>query len=98
METQDYASKPYDAVAGEVRAWLARRQISGRSAAQQLGMTEIYLNRRLRGIVPFNVIDLGALANLLDVPITVFFDSPDRAITGEGSRNLRFSTPARAAA
>jgi transcriptional regulator with XRE-family HTH domain len=98
METQDFAAKPDEAVAAEVRAWLARRQISGRSAARELGMTEIYLNRRLRGAVPFNVIDLGALARLLRVPITVFFESPDRVEMGAGSGNLRFSTPLQVAA
>ena len=64
-------------VAGEVRAWLARRQRSGRSVAQELGWTEIYLNRRIRGLVPFDVTDLGQLANLLDVPVTVFFERPE---------------------
>jgi transcriptional regulator with XRE-family HTH domain len=90
METQDYPPKPYEAVAAEVRAWLARRQISGRSAASQLGMTEIYLNRRLRGAVAFNVIDLSAIANLLNVPITVFFESPDRGGMPTGAGYLRF--------
>jgi transcriptional regulator with XRE-family HTH domain len=80
MKTQDYAAKPYEVVAGEVRAWLARRQISGRAAAAELGMTEIYLNRRLRGAVPFNVIDLGAIADLLGVPVTVFFEEPEPAM------------------
>jgi transcriptional regulator with XRE-family HTH domain len=63
-------------VAGEVRAWLARRQRSGRSAALELGWTEPYLSRRLTGGVPFDVSDLAKLAELLDVPITVFFDGP----------------------
>jgi transcriptional regulator with XRE-family HTH domain len=63
-------------VAGEVRAWLARRQRSGRSAALELGWTEPYLSRRLTGAVPFDVADLARLAELLDVPVTVFFDVP----------------------
>lgn len=63
-------------VAGEVRAWLARRQRSARSVAQELGWTEIYLNRRIRGVVPFDVNDLARLAKLLDVPVTAFFEPP----------------------
>jgi transcriptional regulator with XRE-family HTH domain len=63
-------------VAGEVRAWLARRQRSGRSAALELGWTEPYLSRRLTGAVQFDVADLAKLAELLDVPVTVFFDGP----------------------
>lgn len=63
-------------VAGEVRAWLGRRQLSGRNVAQELGWTEVYLNRRIRGVVPFDVTDLGQLAKLLDVPVTAFFEPP----------------------
>ena len=61
-------------VAGEVRAHLARQRISGRQAAIRLGWTAPYLSRRLTGEIPFNVADLEALAVLLDVPVTVFFE------------------------
>jgi len=61
-------------------------------------MTEIYLNRRLRGVVPFNVIDLGAIAELLRVPVAVFFEVPDRVGLSAGSGNLRFLTPLAAVA
>jgi transcriptional regulator with XRE-family HTH domain len=64
------------AVAGEVRAWLARRKRSGRSAAAELGWTEPYLSRRLTGSVPFDVADLSALADLVGVPVETFFQVP----------------------
>ncbi|MEU9022359.1 helix-turn-helix transcriptional regulator [Actinomadura sp. NPDC048394] len=62
-----------DQVAEEVRALLARRRLSARAAAQQLGWTPMYLSRRMNGSAPFNVDDLAALAQLLNVPITDFF-------------------------
>jgi transcriptional regulator with XRE-family HTH domain len=71
-----------DTVAAEVRAWLGRRNRSGRSLAQELGWTEPYLSRRLTGSVPFDVADLLAVASLLDVPVTVFFDTPALAYPG----------------
>lgn len=65
-------------VAGEVRAHLARRGLSGNEAAIQLGWTQPYLSRRLSGRVPFNVADLAKLANFLEVPMSEFFEVPER--------------------
>jgi len=70
-------------VAGEVRAHLARRGISGNQAALRLGWTQPYMSRRLSGNVAFNVADLAAIARLLQVPVTRFFDSPDAGTEGE---------------
>ena len=61
------------AVADEVRANLARRRISGIQAAKRLGWDQAYMQRRLAGKVAFDVADLGALAELLHVPIASFF-------------------------
>ena len=66
-----------DRVAAEVRAWMARRHRSGRSIALELGWTEIYLSRRLTGKVPFDVADLAMIADLLEVPVTTFFNFPE---------------------
>lgn len=67
-------------VAGEVRAWLARRQISANQAAQSLGWSQTYLSRRLTGSQRLSVEDLIALGELLEVPPTAFFDTPDEAL------------------
>ncbi len=64
----------HERVAAEIRAELARRRLSGRKVARQLGWTEPYLSRRLTGSVPFNVSDLIALAELLEVPVNTFFE------------------------
>jgi len=52
----------------------------------ELGWSEVYMSRRLRGKVPFNVADLDSIARLLDVPVTTFFESPSplgKAIFGD---------------
>lgn len=62
-----------DAVAAEVRAELARQRLSGVRAARALGWSQNFISVRLRGAVAFDVNDLQALAELLDVPVTQFF-------------------------
>lgn len=66
-----------DIVAGEVRAYLARRRVSARQAAAALGWSQPYLSRRLNSATPFDVADLEALGILLDVPVIAFFGAPD---------------------
>jgi transcriptional regulator with XRE-family HTH domain len=67
-------------VAAEVRAELARQQLSGVRAARALGWTQNYLSVRLRGVVPFDVADLMKIANMLKVPVGQFFDIPDQGV------------------
>ncbi len=64
---------PHEAVAAEVRAQLARKRLSGVRAARALGWTQNYISRRLTGTVPFDVADLVAVADLLEVPVDSFF-------------------------
>jgi len=82
-------------VAGEVRAYLARRQITGQQAAKQLGWNQAYLQRRLAGKVAFDVTDLAALAAFLQVPVISFFSAPGastirsvHALAGAGPARL----------
>ena len=73
--TPERSSLPHD-VAAEVRAHLARQRLSGRQAAMRLGWTQPYMSRRLTGEIPFDVADLEAIANLLGIPATAFFQRP----------------------
>lgn len=68
-----------DTVAAEVRAELARRNISRTDAAAHLGMSRTLLWQRLRGESPFTVAELEALAELLDVPVSQFLPTSARA-------------------
>jgi hypothetical protein len=61
---------------------MGRRQRSVRSAAADLGWTETFLGRRVKGVQPFNVAELAAVADLLEVPVSVFFEVPEGFRTG----------------
>lgn len=54
------------AVAAEVRAMMARREVAGKSLAARLGVSPMYVSRRMRGDVPWNVAELAEVARLLD--------------------------------
>ena len=75
-------------VADEVRAHLGRRRLSARQAAFSLGWTQGYIAKRMTGTVAFDVADLAALSDLLDVPIGEFF--PPRRSSGSGPRNALY--------
>ncbi len=79
------AELPHEQVAAEVRAALARRRMSGRAAAREIGWKPAYIGRRLSGETPFDVNDLMALAALLDVPVSAFFEGVSYGTTTESS-------------
>lgn len=62
-----------DAVAGEVRAELGRKRLSGRELARRTGKNQAYWGRRIAGAVAFDVDDLVTVAEFLDVPVTDLF-------------------------
>lgn len=60
----------------EIRAWMARRDMSQSELARRLGVTSPWVNKRLHEVVPISVDDLIAIAEVLDVSPMTFFDSP----------------------
>lgn len=76
-----------DRVAEEVRAMAARRRYSQTRVAQVLGCSQAAVSRLFRGEVPFDVVELDALAREWDVPITVFLGVPGGP-TGQMSAKL----------
>lgn len=60
-------------IADNVAAELARHRYSKRAAALALGMSPLYLYRRLSGDVEFGGSDLAAIADLLGIEAGVFF-------------------------
>src|SRR5690606_30195369 len=54
-------------VAEEIRALLARRRMSGRELARQLGVSPSWVSYRLTGTQPIDLNDLDAIARVLDV-------------------------------
>lgn len=63
-------------VADEVRAAMARRRLSQTKLAKAMGMSQPAMNRRIRGEIPFDVVELTAIAKILDVPVTTFLPEP----------------------
>lgn len=56
-------------VPSRIRSELRRRRMSQAALARELGRTENFISRRLRGEVSFSVDDLDQVARALDVPL-----------------------------
>lgn len=65
-----------ESVLVEIRAWMARRDMSQSELARRLGVTSPWVNKRLHEVVPISVDDLIAIAAVLDVSPMTFFDTP----------------------
>jgi transcriptional regulator with XRE-family HTH domain len=60
-------------VAAEVRAEMARQRMSQQELARRLGVAQQTISRRHTGEVPWDVSELLAVAELLNVPVSLFF-------------------------
>lgn len=60
-------------VAANLAAELTRQRWSARKAALALGLTNVYVSRRVSGDVECSASDLAMFATFLDIPITRFF-------------------------
>lgn len=58
-----------ESVAGNVRAEMARLRVSQSEMGAALGLTQQAVSRRLKGEVPFNVNELGVVADVLAVEV-----------------------------
>lgn len=56
-----------ETVAAEVRAELGRQQLSATELAARLGVTPMWLSRRLRGLTALTIDDTVRIAEALDV-------------------------------
>lgn len=61
-------------IAAEVRAGLARKKMTQRELAEQLGMGLPTLSRRLNGHTPFNTDELLAISSALGIAFAMFFE------------------------
>ncbi len=76
-------------VAEEVRAMLARRRVSGRKLADQLGVSPSWVSYRLTGAQPIDLNDLERIANALNVEVSDLLprSTEGRVIASAGSPN-----------
>ncbi len=61
-----------DRVAGEVRAELARQRMSQADLASRVGVSQVFISRRLTGAVSFSVKELERVAEALKVDVAQF--------------------------
>jgi len=68
----DMSTPNAESVAAEVRAALARRQITQTTLAEVTGRSQAYWSRRLSGRIPMSVDDLSVVAEIAAVPLASF--------------------------
>ena len=56
-------------VSSEVRAWLARRQLTQRNLASHLGISATSLSFRMKGKTPWSIVELAQVADWLDISL-----------------------------
>ena len=61
-------------VASNIRAEIARRNLSQRIVAEHLGVSQPSFSARMSGKTPLDVNELFAIADLLDVPASQLLD------------------------
>jgi transcriptional regulator with XRE-family HTH domain len=62
---------PTEAVAGALRAEMARQRVDTREMANRLGKSRMWVSRRMSGEVAINVADAHELAQALGIDATV---------------------------
>lgn len=67
-----------EVVGSAVRAELARAGKSQNDLAAVLGVTQTAVSKRLRGVTPFDVNELAAVAAALDVDMSVLLAGTDQ--------------------
>lgn len=63
-----------DFVRGQIKAEMARRDLTGEQLAGRLGVSSMWVSKRLRGVVPIAVAELEQIADALAVPVEVFLE------------------------
>lgn len=61
-------------IASNVRAEMSRSSHTQTSLADLIPLSQTALSRRLTGAIPFDVAELGEIANALGVPLSVLTD------------------------
>lgn len=60
-----------DRVRLSLRVELARRNWNATQLAERVGVSDMWVSRRMRGLTDFTVSDLDRVADALDVPVEV---------------------------
>ncbi len=63
------STTPTPQIAANIRAELGRQNKTRAALAREMGVTEMWLSRRVNAQTPFTVDDLATIAAALDVPM-----------------------------
>lgn len=85
---QDYSR----ALAAEVRAMLARREINGRDIARALGVSPMYVSRRYRGQIPWDAAELAVIAGMARCRVSDLLPRQDSNLEPAGSGTTGYGT------
>lgn len=66
-------------VAAEVRAEVARQQLTHKQLADQLGISQPQMTKRLNGVLAMDTTELDRIAEILGVPVSRFLIAPATA-------------------
>lgn len=93
MESASRSTKLSDIVAKEIRVLLLRRDMKQSELAAKMGVSEMWLSRRLRGAQSIDLNDLALIADALEVEVTYFLPRNDegRLVATGGSTEGRRS-------
>lgn len=73
------STTPTEVTGANVRAEMARRKVSQTTIAKHLDRSQTAISHRLSGRVPFDINELTAIAQLLDVPLAALLAGADTA-------------------
>lgn len=84
-----------DAVAKEIRIALIRADLKQAQLAERMGVSEMWVSRRLRGAQPIDLNDLQRFAEALNVPVTTLLPASFRPNDRSATSPVRPTKPAR---
>lgn len=77
-----------DAVAKEIRVLLVRRDMKQAELATRMGVSEMWLSRRLRGAQPIDLNDLQRIADALSVEVVDLLPGPHSTVASREGRTV----------
>lgn len=55
---------------GEIRAWQARRNENNKQLAAKMGRDQMWISRKLRGLIPLTLPEVQEFADALGIPVS----------------------------